>query len=342
MKNKLWNWVFIVVSLFAFMGYLVWKEGLTNIRLHVTSMAIGWLWVGILFQWVSHACDAMIIWKLSRDYPNSPSFLTCMRSILVGNMLGHITPMMAGNFPAQIALLTKDGMRAGDSATVLMAKAIAYQGGYACVIILSVLKGWLSGGFGLSSGIWLLIYAGMVVSIFAVLFFVLVLRAQKLISGIVKVVIRFLGKVKIVKNPQRLSERTVEEITRMGENVRGMKTTFSSWVGLIALGFLQVAFTMVFTYAVYRSLRLSGESIIDVGALQSFASLIHAYVPIPGGLGLGDSIFLQIMGTVMGERNVDFAMVVWRLLAFYLPIMYGVVAFGIKKKQKPVPDASAA
>lgn len=342
MKNKLWNWVFIVVSLFVFMGYLIWKEGLDNIREHVAGMALGWLGVGIVFQWIAQACDATIIWKLSRGYVNAPSWPTCLRSILVGNMLGQITPMMAGNFPAQIALLTRNGMLAGDSATVLMAKGMVYQAGYACVIIISVLRGRLAGGYGLSSTIWALIYFGLVISICAVFVFVLILRAQKLISWVARLLIRLLGKMRVVKNPQALTQRAEEEIARMGDNARRMKVHPASWMALVGLGALQVGFTMLITYGVYRSLGMSGMPFFDVGALQAFGSLVQAYVPIPGGLGVGDGVFLQIMKRAMGEQNVDFAMVSWRLLAFYLPIIYGVIAFGIKKKQPPVLHDSEA
>lgn len=338
MKKKIWNWVFIVLSLFAFGGYLYWKEGAQGIIRHASSLVPGWVLMGFVFYIASQFGEATVLWVLSRTYDNAPAWTTCLRSVLIGNMAGFITPMMAGNMPAQIAILTRAGLHLGDSATLLLMKTISYQASYTILILLSALYGkLLRGGFGLITPIWVVIYIGIFLSAGTVLLFIVILRADKLITKLAIRLIRFLARLKIIRKPEDMETKVVAEIHRMSDNYKTMKDLKPTIIKAVMIGVGQLFCLMLVTYAVYRSLGRTGLLVFDVTSLQAYASLIQAYIPIPGGLGVSDTAFLEIMKVPMGPENVDFAMILWRLLAFYAPIMYGVVALGFKKESRPSP-----
>ena len=121
-----------------------------------------------------------------------------------------------------------------------------------------------------------------------------------------------------------------------------MNTNFSKldlWtgktLGILVLSLLQMVLLYQTTYFIYHAFGLSGQSYLTILAGQTFVGAIQSVIPLPGGVGVADGGFYLILNSMFGSENINFALVMWRLLSFYLPILTGVfLLFTDKRKEK--------
>ena len=68
--------------------------------------------------------------------------------------------------------------------------------------------------------------------------------------------------------------------------------------------------------------------------LVSFISIISSYVPLPGGIGGQEYLFILMFGVYVNQPLLSSLMIMWRFITYYLPMIVGAVIFNIKNKVK--------
>lgn len=323
--NRRWlNWVIISLSFILFAAYLIWKEGLSTIIEIAGSINYWWLGVAMASMLCALLCEAAVLSAIRRRYQVAFSFGACFRSTVVGFMFGAVTPLQVGNLASQITLLTKDGMKPGDAATVLLTKTILYMCSMVAVVgFLLIMK---ARYFSIPAAFWIVVIAGFVVNAIYLCFLLLVARAERTLGRISCWFIRLLGKVHVVKQVDGLQARAKEELRQLNQNMRKIQLKGKDVALAFVFGCLQLVATYQICYFIYRCFSLSGQTYSTVLAAQAFCTLIQSVMPIPGGLGVADSGFYYILGSIMGDHYINFAMVLWRLITLYLPILFGLGA----------------
>ena len=94
------------------------------------------------------------------------------------------------------------------------------------------------------------------------------------------------------------------------------------------------------TYMVYLAFGMSGSNIWDIIFLQAVISISVDMLPLPGGMGISESLFLKISSPVFQSVTLP-AMVVSRGLSYYsqllISALFTVVAqiyYTIKKNKR--------
>ncbi len=334
--NRRWlNWAVICLSMILFAVYLVWKEGLATIVEIASSINYWWLGGAMASMLCALLCEAAVLAVIRRRYQRGFSFGGCFRSTVVGFMFGAITPLQIGNLASQITLLTKDGMKPGDAATVLLTKTILYM--CSMVVVVGSLLIMRAKAFSIPTAFWIVVFAGFAVNALYLVFLLSVARAQRTLERIACWFIRLLGKVHAVKQVEALQERAKEELGQLNRNMRKIQLKGKDFLLAFLFGCMQLVSTYQICYFIYRCFSLSGQTYSTVLAAQAFCTLIQSVMPIPGGLGVADSGFYYILGKIMGDHYINFAMVLWRLITLYLPILFGL---GALLKRSGVGNAS--
>ena len=71
------------------------------------------------------------------------------------------------------------------------------------------------------------------------------------------------------------------------------------------------------TYWVYCSLGLKGHGIATITVLQSVISVSVDMLPLPGGMGISETLYLLMFGAVFGEARLLPSMLLSRGIAYY-------------------------
>jgi uncharacterized protein (TIRG00374 family) len=84
---------------------------------------------------------------------------------------------------------------------------------------------------------------------------------------------------------------------------------------------------------IYLSFRLSGADSVTLVASQAFVLMIAAFMPIPGALGAAESSFYIFFSLFFPKNMISLAVVLWRLITFYLPIVVGLIVTLFEKRR---------
>ena len=132
--------------------------------------------------------------------------------------------------------------------------------------------------------------------------------------------LRWLEKKHLIKQKEGRMERFEASMDRYKETA----VFFKSHKPLMLLTFLITLaqrFALFFaTYFVYRAFSLSGISIWTIGLLQAAISISVDMLPIPGGMGISEALFLRIFAPVFGSAMVLPGMALSRGIAYYVQL----------------------
>ena len=98
------------------------------------------------------------------------------------------------------------------------------------------------------------------------------------------------------------------------------------------------------TWFTYRAFSLSGTSLPIVVSLQAMISVVADMLPLPGGMGISETLFLEIFPTIFGQTYLLPGMMVSRGISYYTQLLISAVmtlaAQIIIKKKPPVIKGS--
>ncbi len=93
---------------------------------------------------------------------------------------------------------------------------------------------------------------------------------------------------------------------------------------MILITFIQRFALFAVTWMVYRAFGLSGTAAADVVLLQAVISVSVDMLPLPGGMGISESLFLKIFAPVFASLTLP-AMVLSRGLGYYSQLAISAV-----------------
>lgn len=96
-------------------------------------------------------------------------------------------------------------------------------------------------------------------------------------------------------------------------------------VNVLAITFAQRFALFAATWFVYRAFHLSGVSFITIVLLQAVISVSVDMLPLPGGMGISETLFLKIFPPVFGSTLLLPAMVLSRGLGYYGELLVSAV-----------------
>ena len=84
---------------------------------------------------------------------------------------------------------------------------------------------------------------------------------------------------------------------------------------------IQRCFLFLVTWLTYRAFHLEGNSLPMITSLQAMISVAADMLPLPGGMGVSENLFLEIFQPVFGEQLVLPGMIVSRGIGYYTQLL---------------------
>lgn len=269
--------------------------------------------VRILFEAMG---DRMSVWK-------------CIKYSFTEFFFSAITPSSTGGQPMEAMAMREDGYSLTGSTAVLLAVAALYKFSllglffllYACNF--SFLHAQVMGMRGL-------FFLGLAMNVLLIAGICVALYARRLVSRLCAWGLRILVKLRIVKHPERAADRLNVHLGNYHECATFMRT--HPWAVLRAFltVTLQRIMLLLVPYLVYISLGLSGVTIWQIMGLQLLLSVSVDMLPLPGAMGISESVFLVLYDAIFGGRFLYSAVLMCRGISFYLLLpLSGIVVFAV-------------
>ena len=160
------------------------------------------------------------------------------------------------------------------------------------------------------------------------------LEDKNIILTICKPFIKLCGKLKIVKDVEKTTNKFDESVTNFSNQFKFMNSKKKTVIKIFIIATIQSFLYYSLTYIVYRAFGNSGISYFQIVPAQAFLLLIMTFIPTPGS-GIGaEGGFLLIFNSIFKQGTINMAILFWRLYTFYLPIIIGALFLIPVKKSK--------
>lgn len=322
-KKAVFNILFLLL-VFGLTVYGVFRgEDLESMMHSIRQAQWQWLVPGVALVLFFIWSESIIIWYMMKSYGTRLKKRSCFLFSSVGFFFSCITPSASGGQPMQIYYMRKEKIPIPVSTVVLMIVTITYK-----LVLVVIGIGIIIFGQGFLhrylEGILPVYYLGLGLNVFCVVFMTVLVFHPVLTKEILKKGVHLLEKLRLMKH----KEERLEKLDASMDTYRGTAVYLKEHMGVIVvvfgITFVQRMALFAATWFVYRAFGLSGTSFFDILFLQAVISVAVDMLPLPGGMGISETLFLNIFRPVFGSLLLP-GMVLSRGLGYYAELLISAV-----------------
>ena len=314
-KKIIFNGVFLAV-VFALTIYGVFHgEDLSSMMDAIHRADKRWLIPGIALVAFFIWGESIIIWYMMRSSGIQLKKRTCFLFSSVGFFFSCITPSASGGQPMQIYYMKKEKISIPVSTVILMIVTITYK---LVLVVIGIGIAIFGRGFlhKYLEGILPVFYLGLALNIFCVTFMTILVFHPLLAKAIMVKGMKLLERLHLVKKKDGRLKKLEDSMDTYRNTAAYLKNNPFVIVKVIGITFIQRMALFAVTWFVYRSFSLSGTGFWTVLFLQAVISVSVDMLPLPGGMGISETLFLTIFTPVFGTLLLP-GMVLSRGLGYY-------------------------
>ena len=330
MKKKFINIILIVVFTLIVL-YFSLKDNYDDIIDLLLNSDIRWLFISYLFV-LSYTFLKSIV---TNDIINKFKKFDIKKTFdlqLMTFFFNAITPFSTGGQPFQVYVLKKNKLSLSDGTNVIIQETIIHQ---ISLIMVGLLVNIMNQIFNIYKfeGIMLtFLILGFGLNILIIFLLFLISHSNKIDKLLTKYIVKLLTSFRIIKNKEILNKlhNTIDNFNYnskilLKDKKRFIKLILANCLALLCL--YVVPITIAFSFNEY----ISFNGMIAI-VLVSFISIISSYVPLPGGIGGQEYLFILMFGAYVNQPLLSSLMIMWRFVTYYLPMIVGALIFNIKNK----------
>lgn len=318
-KKALFNVSFLLV-VFGLTVYGVFHgEDLGAMAEAIRSSQIKWLIPGVCLVVFFIWGESIIIWYMMRSFGIRLKKRICFLFSSVGFFFSCITPSASGGQPMQIYYMKKEKIPIPVSTVILMVVTITYK-----LVLVVIGLGILIFGRGFLhrylEGILPVYYLGLTLNVFCVAFMTILVFHPVMAEDMLLKGMDLLERMRLMKKKEARRQKLKDSMEVYRETAAYLKEHKKVLFHVIILTFLQRIALFSVTWFVYLAFRMHGTSLLDVILLQAVISVSVDMLPLPGGMGISETLFLNIFATVFPGVLLP-AMVLSRGLGYYSQLL---------------------
>lgn len=281
--------------------------------------------------------EAVVICYLLRTLGQRVRMRHCCLFSFVGFFYSCITPSASGGQPMQAYYMRKAGIPVAVSTVILAIVTIIYKlvlvfMGLAVVILrppqlMAHLDGSLT-----------LVYIGLGLNVVFVAALLLLVFYPGIVRNLAKWAFRVADRIRPFRDRSKQNERLeriIGQYQGAAEYYRGHMRVI---VHVFLITLLQRIVLFAVTWFAYRAFSLEGHSLPLIVSLQAMIAVAVDMLPLPGGMGISENLFLSVFEGVFGEDLVLPGMVISRGVSYYTQLLISaimtVVAMVIFREKK--------
>jgi uncharacterized protein (TIRG00374 family) len=323
---------FILLIVFTF-WFIFKDQDINELIKTIQSVNIGYVLIGAFFMFMTYIMEAYNVRSVlvalgERKIP----ILKALKFTWIGFFFSAITPAATGGQPVEIYYMTKDGIKGANGTMTMLLQLIGFQ---VATLTYSVIFAVLNADL-LKDGIIWFYLLGLAINGFALIMMIFGTFSNKTAHKLLGLVIKILKRIK-VKNLEGKQKKLEEGLKQYSESAKFIKKNKIVFVKAILRVFVQIFIFHSIPYFIYRAFGLNELSFIRLFAMQAVLYTTVSGIPLPGSIGVSETLFLKIFGLAFGSTLLSSAMLLYRFASFYLyVIIFAVISFIVATKTKDV------
>ena len=322
-KQKMMFNVLFLIAIFAFTFYGLLKDEELPQIFQSLHLANHWyLLLGICMVVIFVCSESVIIYYMMKTIGNKVSFSSCIKYSFIGFFFSCITPSASGGQPAQIYYMKKDNIDIPIATIVLMIVTIGYKlvlvviGAFLLLFQGNLLKQYMTPMADF------FLYLGMVLNVIGIGGLLILIFIPSFAKKIVEASQRFLIKIHLLKKE---NHKLVDSMDQYRATAQFFKSHLGVMMNVFYLSVFQRVCLFYVTYLVYRSFGLHEISAYTIVMLQAVIALSVDMLPLPGGIGISENLFLIIFLPIFGQKFLLPSMLFSRGISYYTLLILSAI-----------------
>ena len=335
-KKLIRNFIFFIV-LIVITFYIVFKDqNIFDILNIIDGVNKTYLGIAAACMCMFVVLDAVNIGRSLRSLKEESTFLQNIKYSLIGFFFSGITPAASGGQPMQIYYMHKDGKKVANSTLALLINLTCIQ---VATISLALFSICFNYQYLSTPLIWLFII-GILLNASALTLLLISITSKKVTRWIINKTVKILKFFK-VKNVDEKQAKLEEELKTYQKGARYMSMNKLLVVKTIATTFLQYIVLYSISYFVYKAFGMNEYNIFGITTMQAALYGTVSGIPSPGAVGVSEGGYMAIFGKIYPEGILSSAMLLTRVINFYLFMLIGAVVVVINDlRDKRLPKSS--
>ena len=334
--KKHFQWIFLI-AVFAVTLWSVFSgEDLSELFTYLQTVDLTYIWPSIICVVLFIIGESVVIAYMLRALGTKVHFGHCCLYSFIGFFYSCITPSASGGQPMQVIAMRKDKIPVAVSTVVLAIVTITYKlvlvviGLGVMLLRPPVIMGYLD-------SVEMLIWLGLALNVGTISLLLLLVFHPSLVRKCAEKIVALIHRIRPFRHPEKIFRR----LDDIAGQYTGTADFYRTHKGLIVVVFLitlvQRMILFLVTWFTYKAFHLTGDSLVTIVLLQGMISVAVDMLPLPGGMGISENLFLTMFLPVFGTELVLPGMVISRGISYYTQLLISAVmtaaaSFIIRKK----------
>lgn len=336
MKNKKIKYIFnflLIAIVLAIVLYFSLKDNYQEIISTIFKMNYLWIFVAILALIIYRLCASLGHYYIIKANNGKVSYLKCFQINLMILFFHGVTPFAGGGQPMEIYFLHKEGIPVTKATNITLQNFIVYQIALILTGLFALIYNHIFNVFPNDSLIKYLVVLGFLINTLVLVVTFVLSFGKKTNKFIIEKGIHFLAKIKIIKDEQKVQDKCQKYLQSFHDNAIELKKNKKIVAFMVLINIIGLMTMYSMPYPILRGMGIN-INILKVVTAIAYVMIIGSFVPIPGGTGGIEYSFIFFFQYLISGSILHAAMLVWRLISYYLGMIFGAIALSLYRKKE--------
>ena len=326
-RRRIGSAVFFFSILALTLWYVFRGENLSQVADCLSDANLGYVALAVAAVIAFILGESVVIFYLLRRLGAKPKFSHCSLFSFVGFFYSAITPSASGGQPMQVLYMRRDGISGAVSTVVLAIVTITYK--LVLVVVgLAVMLLRPPAVMACLDGVDALVYLGLGLNVVFIAILLTAVFHPSAIERTMTLLFQLAHRLRPFRDPEKAMARVRNSLDHYRDTAAFFKREpmLIAQVFLITLAQRFCLFSVIwFTYLAFG---LSGQSAVTMILLHAMISVAVDMLPLPGGMGISETLFLAIFEPIFGPELVLPGMIVCRGISYYTQLLISGIMTG--------------
>ena len=279
-----------------------------------------YLLLGVAFLFLSVCCEAVNLKMISHKVGFPRSFKQGVVYASSDVYFSSITPSASGGQPAAAYYMAKDGLPVSLASASLLLNVTIYT---VSLILMSLFALLLRPRFFLdfSVGEKVCVFFGVFFHVALIIICFLCMFSKRLVLVLGNALISLGAKMHFVKDPTKTKGNFARALKNYHQALKIIRGDWKLVLSLIFFSCMQRLLLIPITYFVFLAIGIH-QPFWDVFAMQMFCTVGSSAIPLPGAVGISETLYLKIFDTFTPNSGLCMlSMLLSRFISSYLAII---------------------
>ncbi|MBR2579324.1 MAG: flippase-like domain-containing protein, partial [Clostridia bacterium] len=105
---------------------------------------------------------------------------------------------------------------------------------------------------------------------------------------------------------------------------------------LFFYSYIQISLVFSIPLFIFKAFHHSTYPALEIIQTECVANTVCSFTPLPGNAGTSEKIFLDLFGNFFFENEIVIAMIIHRIITFYLNIVVGAMVYFFSRKHTQI------